>query len=116
MDHLPRKVASPRDLRYREKVFFNILLGLPAANSAAGVNHSGGSLAGTTGSRRPAPVGHREEHVLDFLFGEGQYGLRFLFAFIVVLGLIGLFAWLARRFGASNLGAPSARGLQPRLP
>jgi hypothetical protein len=23
--------------------------------------------------------------VLDFLFGEGQYGLRFLFAIIVVL-------------------------------
>jgi len=53
--------------------------------------------------------------VLDFLFGEGQYGLRFLFAFIVVLGLIGLFAWLARRFGATNLGATTARGRQPRL-
>ena len=53
--------------------------------------------------------------MLDFLFGEGQYGLRFLFAFIVVLGLIGLFAWLARRFGASNLGATAARGRQPRL-
>jgi hypothetical protein len=52
---------------------------------------------------------------LDFLFGEGQYGLRFLFAFIVVLGLIGLFAWLARRFGASNLGTTAARGRQPRL-
>jgi hypothetical protein len=39
----------------------------------------------------------------------------FLFAFIVVLGLIGLFAWLARRFGASNLGATAARGRQPRL-
>jgi hypothetical protein len=52
---------------------------------------------------------------LDFLFGEGQYGLRFLFAFIVVLGLIGLFAWLARRFGATNLGATTARGRQPRL-
>ena len=53
--------------------------------------------------------------MLDFLFGEGQYGLRFLFAFIVVLGLIGLFAWLARRFGATNLGAAAARGRQPRL-
>jgi len=53
--------------------------------------------------------------VLDFLFGEGQYGLRFLFAFIVVLGLIGLFAWLARRFGATNLGSTAARGRQPRL-
>jgi flagellar biogenesis protein FliO len=53
--------------------------------------------------------------VLDFLFGEGQYGLRFLFAFMVVLGLIGLFAWLARRFGAANLGGTPARGRQPRL-
>ena len=53
--------------------------------------------------------------MLDFLFGEGQYGLRFLFAFIVVLGLIGLFAWLARRFGATKLGTMAARGRQPRL-
>ena len=28
--------------------------------------------------------------MFDFLFGEGQYGLRFLFAFIVVLALIAL--------------------------
>jgi flagellar protein FliO/FliZ len=53
--------------------------------------------------------------VLDFLFGEGQYGLRFVFAFIVVMGLIGLFTWLARRFGATSLGATTARGRQPRL-
>ncbi len=53
--------------------------------------------------------------MLDFLFGEGQYGLRFLFAFIVVLGLIGLTAWLVRRFGANHLGAAAARGRQPRL-
>jgi flagellar protein FliO/FliZ len=53
--------------------------------------------------------------VLDFLFGEGQYGLRFAFAFIVVLGLIGLFTWLARRFGAASLGTTTARGRQPRL-
>jgi len=53
--------------------------------------------------------------VLDFLFGEGQYGLRFLFAFIVVLGLIGLTAWLVRRFGATHLGATATRGRQPRL-
>ncbi len=53
--------------------------------------------------------------MLDFLFGEGQYGLRFLFAFIVVLGLIGLTAWLVRRFGAERLGATAARGRQPRL-
>src|SRR5262249_22124187 len=39
----------------------------------------------------------------------------FLFAFIVVLGLIGLAAWLVRRFGAQRLGAAGARGRQPRL-
>jgi flagellar protein FliO/FliZ len=53
--------------------------------------------------------------MLDFFIGEGQYGLRFLFAFIVVLGLIGLTAWLVRRFGATNLGGATARGRQPRL-
>src|SRR5437870_4014704 len=52
---------------------------------------------------------------MDFLFGEGQYGLRFLFAFVVVLGLIGLTAWLVRRFGSERLGAGSTRGRQPRL-
>jgi flagellar protein FliO/FliZ len=52
---------------------------------------------------------------MDFLFGEGQNGLRFLFAFVVVLGLIGLTAWLVRRFGSERLGAGSTRGRQPRL-
>ncbi|HEX5509382.1 MAG TPA: flagellar biosynthetic protein FliO [Pseudolabrys sp.] len=40
---------------------------------------------------------------------------RFFIAFLVVLGLIGLTAWLMRRFGASRLGGGSARGRQPRL-
>src|SRR5262245_13541604 len=52
---------------------------------------------------------------MDFLFGDGSYGLRFLFAFIVVLGLIGLTAWLVRRFGAGHLGTAATRGRQPRL-
>jgi hypothetical protein len=52
---------------------------------------------------------------MDFLFGDGSYGLRFLFAFIVVLGLIGLTAWLVRRFGGGRLGAATTRGRQPRL-
>ncbi|HVV63531.1 MAG TPA: flagellar biosynthetic protein FliO [Pseudolabrys sp.] len=39
---------------------------------------------------------------------------RFFIAFLVVLGLIGLTAWLVRRFGANRLGG-SARGRQPRL-
>ena len=53
--------------------------------------------------------------MLDSLFSEGQYGLRVLFASIVVLGLIGLTAWLVRRFGAARLGVTAARGRQPRL-
>src|SRR5256714_2760374 len=53
--------------------------------------------------------------MFDFLFGEGQYGLRFLFAFIVVLALIALTTWLVRRFGGDRLGAATARGRQPRL-
>jgi len=53
--------------------------------------------------------------MFDFLFGEGQYGLRFLFAFIVVLALIALTTWLVRRFGGDRLGAAAGRGRQPRL-
>src|SRR5437016_10204021 len=53
--------------------------------------------------------------MFDFLFGEGQYGLRFLFAFIVVLALIAVTTWLVRRFGGDRLGASSGRGRQPRL-
>jgi flagellar protein FliO/FliZ len=39
----------------------------------------------------------------------------FLFAFIVVLVLIGLAAWLVRRFGGNRLGANANRGRMPRL-
>jgi hypothetical protein len=39
---------------------------------------------------------------------------RFFIAFLVVLALIGLTAWLVRRFGANRLGNAS-RGRQPRL-
>ena len=53
--------------------------------------------------------------MFETLFGEGQYGLKFVFAFIVVLALIALTAWLVRRFGAERLGAGTARGRQPRL-
>src|SRR6185295_3182689 len=41
--------------------------------------------------------------------------LTFLFAFIVVLALIGLAAWLVRRFANSRLGANTSRGRMPRL-
>ena len=39
----------------------------------------------------------------------------FLFAFIAVLALIGVAAWLVRRFGANRLGANPSRGRMPRL-
>ncbi len=53
--------------------------------------------------------------MFETLFGEGQYGLKFVLAFIVVLALIGLTAWLVRRFGSERLGTGAARGRQPRL-
>jgi hypothetical protein len=52
---------------------------------------------------------------MDFLPGEGQYGVRILLAFLVVVVLMGLFGWLVRRFGSERLGAGSTRGRQPRL-
>jgi hypothetical protein len=53
--------------------------------------------------------------MFETLFGEGQYGLKMVFAIIVVLGLIALTAWLVRRFGSERLGSGTARGRQPRL-
>ena len=41
--------------------------------------------------------------------------LTFVFAFAVVLALIGVAAWLVRRFGNSRLGANANRGRMPRL-
>lgn len=41
--------------------------------------------------------------------------LTFIFAFVVVLGLIGLAAWLVRRFAGNRLGASTQRGRMPRL-
>jgi flagellar protein FliO/FliZ len=41
--------------------------------------------------------------------------LTFLFAFIAVLALIGVAAWLVRRFATSRLGANTNRGRMPRL-
>jgi len=52
---------------------------------------------------------------MDALFGTAMpLAARFFIAFLVVLALIGLTAWLVRRFGASRLGG-AARGRQPRL-
>src|ERR1700742_1037709 len=41
--------------------------------------------------------------------------LTFIFAFVVVLGLIGLDAWLVRRFASNRLGANTNRCRMPRL-
>lgn len=41
--------------------------------------------------------------------------LTFIFAFVVVLGLIALAAWLVRRFASNRLGANTQRGRMPRL-
>lgn len=41
--------------------------------------------------------------------------LTFLFAFIAVLALIGVAAWLVRRFATNRLGASPNRGRMPRL-
>jgi len=52
---------------------------------------------------------------MDALFGTAMpLAARFFIAFLVVLALIGLTAWLVRRFGANRLGG-AARGRQPRL-
>jgi hypothetical protein len=54
--------------------------------------------------------------MLESLFGaETPLAVRFFIAFIVVFALIGLVAWLIRRFGSGALGASGARGRAPRL-
>src|SRR6478672_4256118 len=50
--------------------------------------------------------------MLDFINQNNP--IKFFIAFAIVLVLIGLTAWLVRRFGSSRLGG-SARGRQPRL-
>ena len=53
--------------------------------------------------------------MFETLFGsELPLPARFFIAFLAVLALIALTAWLVRRFGANRLGS-SARGRQPRL-
>jgi hypothetical protein len=50
---------------------------------------------------------------MDFM--PDSLALRFLIAFLVVLALIGIAAWVVRRFGSGRLGASGPRGRQPRL-
>ncbi len=53
---------------------------------------------------------------MDSLFGEGtSLPVRFFIAFVVVFALIGLTAWLIRRFGSGSLRGQNARGRAPRL-
>jgi flagellar biogenesis protein FliO len=52
---------------------------------------------------------------MDFLFGEGQFGLRILVAVFLVLALIGGLAWLVRVFRFERTGTASRRARQPRL-
>src|SRR5947208_13783862 len=44
-----------------------------------------------------------------------QQPFVFIFAFVAVLALIGLAAWLVRRFAGNRLGANTSRGRMPRL-
>jgi hypothetical protein len=53
---------------------------------------------------------------MDSLFGGEMNGaVRFVIAFVVVLALIGISAWLVRRFGRGALSSAAARSRQPRL-
>jgi flagellar protein FliO/FliZ len=54
--------------------------------------------------------------MFESVFGaEMPLVLRFVIAFIVVLGLIAVTAYVVRRFGGERLGTATARGRQPRL-
>ena len=53
---------------------------------------------------------------MDSLFGmEIPGAAKFIIAFVVVLVLIALTAWLVRRFGSGALASAGGRGRQPRL-
>ena len=51
--------------------------------------------------------------MFDLLGTETPLAVKFFIAFAIVLALIGLTAWLVRRFGSNRLG--TSRGRQPRL-
>jgi flagellar protein FliO/FliZ len=54
--------------------------------------------------------------MFETLFGaEMPLPVRFFIAFLIVLGLIGVTWWIARRFGAERLAGGTGRGRQPRL-
>src|SRR5947209_13669371 len=53
--------------------------------------------------------------MFESLFGDLPLAAKFVLAFAIVLALIALAAFAFRRFGGARLGAPTARGRQPRL-
>src|SRR5215216_1741423 len=55
--------------------------------------------------------------MIENLLGIEQLPLpvKLIVAFVIVLVLIALATWVVRRLGGNRLGAPSARGRQPRL-
>jgi hypothetical protein len=54
--------------------------------------------------------------MFEGLFGaETPLTVRFFIAFAVVFALIGVAAWLVRRFGTDRLGGKNTRNRQPRL-
>lgn len=53
--------------------------------------------------------------MFDLFGSEMPLPAKFFIAFAAVLALIGLTAWLVRRFAADRLGGANARGRQPRL-
>ena len=53
--------------------------------------------------------------MFNALFGEGQYAIKLLLAFVIIFGVLALALWLLRRFGGERLGNAAARGRQPRL-
>ena len=55
--------------------------------------------------------------MIENLLGIEQLPLpvKLIVAFVIVLVLIALATWVIRRIGGNRLGAPSARGRQPRL-
>jgi hypothetical protein len=53
--------------------------------------------------------------MFDLLGTETPLAVKFFIAFAVVLALIGITAWLVRRFGANRLGGAGRGGRQPRL-
>jgi flagellar protein FliO/FliZ len=54
--------------------------------------------------------------MLDYIFNmELPLPVKLVVAFAIVLALLGIVAWLFKRFGGSRIGTTTARGRQPRL-